>query len=133
MRLGTGIAMNSFTILNSNQITANITIIAGAVIGARDVSVTTPGGSFVLPNSFTVKQALPIIISISPDNGSQGATLNVIITGMNLTGASELRLGTGIALNSFTILNSNQIAANITIVDQHRNWGKGCFRHHARR
>ena len=116
VRLGTGIAVNSFTVLSSNQLTANISLAVGAVIGARDVSVTTPGGSFTLPTSFTVRQALPTITSVSPDRGSQSATLTVTLAGMNLTGTSEVRLGTGIAVNSFTILNSNQLTANITIV-----------------
>jgi hypothetical protein len=116
VRLGTGIVVNSFTILSSDQIAANISLAASAEIGARDVSVTTPGGSFSLPNSFTVKQALPTITSISPDNGSQGATLNITIRGTNLTGTSEVRFGTGIAVNSFTVLSSKQLAVNITIV-----------------
>jgi hypothetical protein len=67
---------------------------------ARDVLVTTPGGSFVLSNAFTVKQALPAITSVEPNNGSQGATLNVIITGENVNGTSVVRLGEGIAINS---------------------------------
>ena len=116
VRFGTGIAVNSFTVLSSNQVSANISIAAGAATGDRDVSVTTPGGAFTLPNSFTVKQALPVITSISPDYGSQGATLNVTINGTNLTGAVELRLGTGIAVNSFKVISSDRIEAVITIL-----------------
>jgi large repetitive protein len=113
---GSGINVNSVTVLSSNQVAVEIKIAAGAEIGTRDISVTTPGGSFTLPNSFTVRQALPLISSLSPAYGSQGATLNVTITGMNFSGANELRFGSGIALNSFTILDSKQITANITIV-----------------
>ncbi len=116
VRLGTGIVVNSFTVLSPSQITANISLAAGAEIGARDVSVTTPGGSFALPNSFTVKQALPTITSISPDNGSQGATIIVTIRGTNLTGTSEVRFGSGTAVNSFTVPSPSQITVNITIV-----------------
>jgi len=35
-------------------VTANITIATDATLGARDVSVTTPGGTSTLTNSFTV-------------------------------------------------------------------------------
>ena len=59
VRLGAGIAVNSFDVISSTQVKANITIVAGAALGARDISVTTPGGSFTLPNSFTVKQPCP--------------------------------------------------------------------------
>jgi hypothetical protein len=114
--LGTGIIVNKFSVLSSNQISATISITSGSEVGVRDVSVATPGGSFTLPGSFRIKQAQPVITSISPDNGSQGATLNVNITGLNLSGATEVRLGTGIAVNSFTIPDTNQITANITIL-----------------
>jgi hypothetical protein len=116
LRFGAGIAVNSFTILSSNQIAVGISISAGAPEGARDVTVTTPGGGFTLPNSFTVKQALPEITSVTPNHGNQGAMLNVAISGTNFGGASELRLGTGIAVYSFTVLSSNRIEATITIV-----------------
>jgi hypothetical protein len=114
--LGAGITLNRFSILSANQITASITIGADAATGSRDVMITTPGGSYVLPHGFTIIQALPTISAISPDVGNQGAMSNIIITGTNLTGASEIRLGTGIAVNSFTVLNSSQIAASITII-----------------
>jgi len=116
LRFGTGITVNRFTVLSSNQIAAGITIAAAADVGARDVTVTTPGGSFSLPGSFTVKQKLPTIHSISPDNGSQGATRNITITGTNLAGASEVRFGTGITTNSFSVFDANRITVNITIV-----------------
>ncbi len=115
VQFGVGISVNSFNVLNSNQIDASITIIFNAAAGLRDVSVTTPGGSFTLSDGFTVKQALPVIASISPDSGNQGTTLNVTINGSNFTGASNLQFGAGISVNSLSILSSNQIDANITI------------------
>ena len=116
IQLGTGITVNSFTVLNATQISANISIAAGIATGTRDVSVTTPGGSITLSDSFTVKQALPAITSISPDTGSQGATQNVTINGANFTGTSEVRLGTGVVVNSFTVLSDSQISASVSIV-----------------
>jgi hypothetical protein len=116
VRMGPGITVNSIIVLSSNQAAANITMVAGAQIGVRDVSVTTPGGSFTLAGSFTVKQALPTITSVSPTQGSQGATLDVYVNGTNLLGSTEIRLGTGIAVSSFSVLGPNQIAAKITIV-----------------
>jgi hypothetical protein len=116
VRLGDGIVINSFSILNSKQIVANISIASGAAVGPRDISVTTPGGSVTLSNSFTVKQALPAIMTISPDTGSQGATLNVTLIGTNLNGTSQMRLGAGIAVNSFTVLDANRLTAAITIL-----------------
>ena len=115
VRLGAGIAVNSIEVLSAGQIEAAITIVAGAATGPRDLTVTTPGGSFTLPGCFTVKQALPSISHISPDHEKQGFTLQLTITGSNLSGASELRLGKGIAVNNFSVLSASQIAASITI------------------
>ncbi len=116
VKLGTGVVVNHFNVLSANQLTVNISLASDATAGTRDVSITTPGGSFTLANSFTVNQALPVITSISPDQGSQGTTLNITIGGMNFSGASEVRLGADIAVYSFNIISSNQIMANITIV-----------------
>jgi len=115
VQFGVGISVNSFNVLNSNQIDASITIVYNAVAGLRDVSVTTPWGSFTFADGFTVKPALPVITSISPDSGNQGTMLNVTITGDNFTGATAVQFGAGISVNSFSILSSNQIAASITI------------------
>ncbi len=112
---GKSIAVNSFTVLSSSQITANITIVAGAAPGTRDVTVTTPSGSFTSSNCFTVKQALPVIESISPDNGSQGATLRVIITGRNLNGVTSVSMGAGVIIQSFTNLSPTQLKVNVVI------------------
>ena len=115
VQFGAGISVNSFTVIAADQITADITISSSAATGVRDVSVTTPGGSYTLPNAFTVKQALPVITYIEPNQGRQGETLNITITGANFNGASALHFGTGVSVNGFNVLSSNQIAANISI------------------
>ena len=51
---GSGIMVNTFTVDNSTQITANITISSNATPGARDVSVTTPGGTATKSAGFIV-------------------------------------------------------------------------------
>ena len=51
---GAGITVNSYTVNSATQITANITIAGAAATGARDVSVTTPGGTGTLTGGFTV-------------------------------------------------------------------------------
>jgi hypothetical protein len=54
---GSGITVNSFTINSASQITASITIAVNATLGARDVSVTAPGGTGTLPDGFIVLQS----------------------------------------------------------------------------
>jgi len=52
---GAGITVNSFNVDSSTQITANITIDADATLDGRNVSVTTPGGTGMLADGFTVE------------------------------------------------------------------------------
>jgi len=80
--------------------------------------------TFVLVLSFSLVTGLPVVYaqpiptvtSISPNSGLQEQTLpNVVITGINFTGASALSFGTEITVNSFTFNSDNKITANITI------------------
>jgi len=43
--LGTGVTVNTIVVVSSTQITANFVIANTATLGARNVSVTTPGGT----------------------------------------------------------------------------------------
>jgi hypothetical protein len=115
LQFGAGISVNSFTVLSSSRISANLSISPDAVTGVRNITVITPGGSYTLTNGFTVRQALPLITSVEPNQGRQGETLNLTITGANFTGAAAIHFGAGISVNSFNVLSSNQISANITI------------------
>jgi len=112
---GSGITVSSFTVNSSSQITANITISSSATLGDRDVSVSTPGGMSTKTSGFTVNQVSVTITSVSPNQGNQGETLDVTITGTYFTGATAVSFGSGITVNSFTVNSSNQITANITI------------------
>jgi hypothetical protein len=64
VNFGTGITVNSFTVNSDTQITANICIAADAALGARDVSVTTTGGTGTGTALFTVNA--PVVPRASP-------------------------------------------------------------------
>lgn len=112
---GTGVTTNSFSVDNSTQITAEITVSPSATTGLRNVSVTTPGGTGTKTNGFTVNAGVPTITLINPNTELQGQTESVVITGTYFTGATVVSFGTGITTNSFTVDNSTQITASITI------------------
>jgi len=54
---GSDVTVNSYTVDNATQITANITIPAGTGTGAKDVSVTNSAGTGTRTGGFTVNQA----------------------------------------------------------------------------
>jgi hypothetical protein len=115
VNFGAGVLINSFTVLSSNQLAVNITILSDAAVGTRDVSVTTPGGTYILPGEFTVKQALPAITSVSPDRGNPGTTLVVIINGSNLSGTTSVSFGNGVEVTGFTNVSPTQLRVNVTV------------------
>ncbi|MBI5376683.1 MAG: DUF1566 domain-containing protein [Candidatus Schekmanbacteria bacterium] len=51
---GSGIEINSFSVISSTEITASISIDPFAITGTRDVSVTTPDGISALPAGFSI-------------------------------------------------------------------------------
>jgi hypothetical protein len=64
---GSGITVNSFTVNSNTKVTVSITIAADAILGTRNISITTLGGTVSLNNGFTVNQAQ---ISTSHPRGS---------------------------------------------------------------
>ncbi len=53
--LGPGITVDNFTVVSANEITARITVAPDISLGPRNVTVSTSGGSYVLPGGFVVK------------------------------------------------------------------------------
>ncbi len=118
---GAGITVNSTTFNSATSLTANISIAAGATVGARDVTVTNPDtGSGTGTGIFTVNLG-PTVTSASPNMGVQGATaLSVDITGTDFSAGSWAAgdvtfSGTGITVNSTTFNSATSLTANISI------------------
>jgi hypothetical protein len=109
---GDGIAVDDYA-FGSSLITANITIANDAVTGLRDVRVTTGNGTGVLPGGFSIPDAA--IAGVSPEYGMQGQTMDVVVSGTNLGGATAVTFGNGINTVGFTVDSPTQITASISI------------------
>jgi len=114
---GAGITVNSYTVNGATQITASVTIAAGAAPGTRNIAITTGGGTGTGNNLFTVTvpAPAPTITSVSPTSAAQGQTVTVTITGANLTGATAVNFGAGVTVSSFTVNSPTQITVSISI------------------
>jgi hypothetical protein len=117
---GTGIAVNSTTVMAATYAIANITIADNAPMGARNITVTTNTEVATLANNFTVIARVPILTLINPSNGQQGQeNFSVAITGQFTNfrnGASVVSFsGTGITVNSIMVTDATHAIANITI------------------
>lgn len=80
---GAGVIVNSFVVDSNTQITANISILLSAAIGARDVSVTAPFGTGTLVGGFTVLTPgiplSPSVETLAANVRGNKATLNGVL------------------------------------------------------
>ncbi len=114
---GTGITVSSTTFNSATQVTARITIAAGATVGTRDVTVVnSDAGRGTGAGLFTVAGS-PAVTSASPNSRGRGASnQTIVITGANfVSGATVTFSGTRITVNSTTYSSSTSLTANISV------------------
>src|SRR6202045_256463 len=112
---GAGITVSNTTVVSVTQITATLTIAGTAATGARNVTVTTSGGTSGA-QPFTVNLAPPTLTSISPNSGVQGQGVAITLTGTNfVAGATVGVSGAGITVSNTTVASATQITATFTI------------------
>lgn len=96
----------SFTIVNNNQITA---VVAAGTSGS--VVVSNPVGSSSFAGfDYIAPPGAPTIVSFTPTSSIVGGI--VTISGSNFTSATAVKFG-GTNANSYTIVNSSTILANV--------------------
>ncbi|MBI1749601.1 MAG: putative Ig domain-containing protein [Acidobacteria bacterium] len=100
---GTLVTASNVNVASSTQATADLTVDPNAALGSRTVSVTTAGGT---SGTVTWKVVgVPVINSMSPNNGNPGATVSVTLLGSEFLGGNVNISGTGVTLSSVQILN----------------------------
>jgi len=112
---GGGITVGAVTQVSANEVDSTFTISATAAVGARNVSITTPGG---VSNFVTFEVLAPTLSSVSPNVSLRGVTnLPLTFTGIGLTGASAFTVSpaTGITISAPTVVNDTTVTANISI------------------
>jgi len=114
---GSGITANSVSVTDSTHAVVNITTAAFATPGQRDVTLTTQGEIATGSGIFTVIQSTPVMDSVSPNSGAQGATQSVTVNAQFTTfnSSTVFDFGQGIMVNSVTINSATQATVTITI------------------
>jgi Domain of unknown function (DUF1929)/Chitobiase/beta-hexosaminidase C-terminal domain/PKD domain len=120
---GSGVTVNSCTYNSSTQITANINILASAVTGSRNVTVTnTDGQNSTLTNGFTVQASssnpAPTITSVSPNTAVQGSSnISVTINGANFLAnpACDFDSEQGLTVSACTYNSATKITATLSV------------------
>jgi hypothetical protein len=112
---GGGISVGGLTVVNDTTVTATLDIAPGAAAGARNVTVTAPGGT---SNAVTFTVTVPPsgLFSIAPNTGARGTAQAVVLTGISLTGATAVNVtGGGITVSGLTVVSDTQVNATFTI------------------
>ena len=96
-----GVTVTGVAYVSPTQINATITSNPGAVLGARNIIVHTPGGT-----SGAVQFAVtgPVLSSIIPVSGYRGRTVPVTLVGTGLTGTTAVNVpGGGVTVSGITV------------------------------
>jgi hypothetical protein len=111
---GAGVTVTGTTVMNSTTITATFNIAGNAATGAQNVSITTTGGTSGNV-TFTVNPA-PTLSSVSPNNGVQGNSVGVTLTGTNFVTPATVNFGgAGVTVTGTTVMNSTTITATFNL------------------
>ncbi len=113
---GPGITVESTTRNSATELTATISIEAGASTGPRAVTVTNGDGSVAtLANGFTVSAA-PSVESTNPSSRSQGASKQtIVIKGSGFLSGATASFGSGITVESTNFVNSSELSIKATV------------------
>src|SRR5262249_61094249 len=89
---GADIPVSNLTVASSTNMTATLTIAAGAATGPRGVTVTNPGGgNATFSQGFTVVSGVTVT-SVSPHKGTAGAAVPVTDPGTGFSTPATISL-----------------------------------------
>jgi len=112
-----GVSASAITVISSTQINATLTIVPGAALTARTVTVTNAGGTSNSVTFTVVNPPAPTLASIAPTSGARGTSVSVTLTGTNFTPAGTVIAvtGGGITISGVTVVNSTTVTATFAI------------------
>jgi 6-phosphogluconolactonase (cycloisomerase 2 family) len=110
------VTVSDVTVVNGTTITARFTLASDAAPTARNVTVTTTGGTSG-PAPFTVNRPLPTLASIAPASGGRGEAVAVTFTGTSFVpgGTSVAVSGTGITVSGVNVASATSLTATFTV------------------
>jgi len=115
---GANIIVNQVVVHRPDSLTANLTILAEADAGPREISVTNngTGGGTSETQTFTVTNPAPSLAGINPTKGSRLQTLAVGFKGANFfSGVTTVQVGVGVTVNRVTVHRLDSLTAEINI------------------
>ncbi|MFH1737540.1 MAG: hypothetical protein ABIH23_00940, partial [bacterium] len=115
---GRGIRANSTTLTGSASLIINVTVDETATIGARDITVTTAGGTAVLSDALEVvekRNPHPLLSSLAPSSGARLHSEVVTLHGSGfVSGSTVATFGSDISVES-DVLDGTVMIARLMI------------------
>jgi hypothetical protein len=116
---GAGVTVTTVAVGNTTGLTAIFVLDPTAAAGGRMVTVTTAGGTSG-PQTFTINLSTPgapTLASVAPNQGTQGTTVAVTLTGTNFVVAATTVAvsGAGVAVNAVVVGSSTSLTANFVL------------------
>jgi len=111
---GGGITVSGVNVVSSTSITAIFTISATTAISARNVTVTSIGGT---SNAVTFSTHGPVLTSIAPNTGARGTSFPVTLTGSGFTGTTAVTVANSpnMTVSNVVVVNDATITATLTL------------------
>jgi len=108
------ITFGVITVVNDTTVTATLTTTGATVLGAKNLSVTTPIGT---TGTVTFTVVGPTLTSIAPTSGLRGTSVNVNLTGTGLTGATAVNApgSPNISVTNFAAVNDTTVRATLSL------------------
>ena len=112
-----GISVDAVNVSSESAATVQITVLSTALPGFHTLTVITAGEMVSLSQALDIVSATPTLLSTTPNQAQQGATLNIQLLGESTLWGSTTTasFGPGITVNSFTAQDSVTGIANITV------------------
>jgi hypothetical protein len=111
---GSGISVESTTFVSATELSAKITVEAGATTGARTVTVTNADAGVGSASAFAVN-ARPTVEAATPGSGDVGGTENVTVKGTGFVSGVAMSFGSGVKVNSTAFESATQAKVSITV------------------
>ena len=115
-----GVSAANVVVTSATSLTVDIVITAAATTGAHTITVTTSRGTSGA-QTFTVNPppgpGAPTLTSVSPNQGTQGTTVAVTLTGTNfVVGATTVNVsGAGVTVNNVVVSGATSLSANLVL------------------
>jgi hypothetical protein len=114
---GTGVVVDSLTINSPTTATVQITVLSSSPIGFATATAYTDGEVASLQQAIDIESGFPVLLAISPGGGEQGASMNLQVLGRftHWDSTTNVAFNQDITVNSVTIIDSQNLIANITV------------------